>query len=153
VGLDPSMTVGAPGIRPGPGPPDLRWGPYRPFRPGERVYSRDVRPLADLGGPRREVHAYALRLYISGRAGSSSRAVRHLEAIASLLEGVETEVIDVRQRPDLAEEDKVLATPMLMKRRPPPIRKIIGDLSDPARVVSSLGLEAARAKGAGGASA
>jgi circadian clock protein KaiB len=147
------MTVGAPTIPPGPGPPDHRWGSYRPFRAPERVYSRHVRPVADLGGPRREVHAYALRLYVSGRAGSSSQAVRHLETIAALLEGVETEVVDVHQRPDLAEEDKVLATPMLMKRRPPPVRKVIGDLSDPARVVSSLGLDAARLKRAGGASA
>jgi circadian clock protein KaiB len=98
------------------------------------------------------VHAYALRLYVSGRAGSA-QAVRHLETIAGLLEGVETEVIDVHQRPDLAEEDKVLATPMLMKRRPPPVRKVIGDLSDPARVVSSLGLDAARSNRTGGASA
>ena len=49
-------------------------------------------------------------------------------------------VIDVLQNPQLAEEDKILATPTLAKILPPPVRKIIGDLSDRERVLIGLDL-------------
>ncbi len=49
-------------------------------------------------------------------------------------------VIDVLQNPQLAEEDKILATPTLSKILPPPVRKIIGDLSDRERVLIGLDL-------------
>ena len=49
-------------------------------------------------------------------------------------------VIDVMQNPQLAEEDKILATPTLAKVLPPPVRRIIGDLSDRERVLVGLDL-------------
>ena len=49
-------------------------------------------------------------------------------------------VIDVLKNPQLAEEDKILATPTLTKILPPPVRKIIGDLSDRERVLIGLDL-------------
>lgn len=49
-------------------------------------------------------------------------------------------VIDVLKNPQLAEEDKILATPTLAKVLPPPVRKIIGDLSDRERVLIGLDL-------------
>ena len=49
-------------------------------------------------------------------------------------------VIDVIQNPQLAEEDKIRATPTLAKVLPPPVRKIIGDLSDRERVLVGLDL-------------
>lgn len=50
------------------------------------------------------------------------------------------EVVDVLERPDLAEEDRVFATPALVRRSPEPVRKLIGDLSDRELVLSSLRL-------------
>ena len=49
-------------------------------------------------------------------------------------------VIDVLKNPQLAEEDKILATPTLAKILPPPVRKIIGDLSDREKVLIGLDL-------------
>ena len=49
-------------------------------------------------------------------------------------------VIDVLKNPHLAEEDKILATPTLSKILPPPVRKIIGDLTDRERVLIGLDL-------------
>lgn len=49
-------------------------------------------------------------------------------------------VIDVLKNPQLAEEDKILATPTLSKVLPPPVRKIIGDLSDREKVLVGLDL-------------
>ncbi len=49
-------------------------------------------------------------------------------------------VIDVLERPQLAEDEKILATPMVVKELPLPIRRIIGDLSDSERVLLGLDL-------------
>ena len=56
------------------------------------------------------------------------------------LEGkVDLQIIDVLEHPQLAEDEKILATPTLIKEIPPPLRRIIGDLSDKDRIL--LGLE------------
>jgi circadian clock protein KaiB len=47
-------------------------------------------------------------------------------------------VIDVLEQPQLAEDDKVLATPTLIKQLPPPLRRVIGDLSDKDKVLFGL---------------
>jgi circadian clock protein KaiB len=49
------------------------------------------------------------------------------------------EIIDVLEHPQRAEDDKILATPTLIKQLPPPLRRVIGDLSDKEKVL--LGLE------------
>jgi circadian clock protein KaiB len=83
-----------------------------------------------------------LRLYVSGQALNSRAAIRNLESLRGELAGeAAVEVIDVRERPELAEEDRILATPTLVRRQPPPVRKIIGDLSDIQRVLAGLDLE------------
>ena len=51
----------------------------------------------------------------------------------------ELQVIDVFEHPELAEKDKVIATPTLIKQLPPPLRRVIGDLSDSEKIL--LGLE------------
>ena len=52
------------------------------------------------------------------------------------------EIIDVLEQPQVAEDDKILATPTLIKQLPPPLRRVIGDLSDKTKVL--LGLEVRR---------
>jgi circadian clock protein KaiB len=52
-------------------------------------------------------------------------------------------VIDVLENPQIAEEEKILATPTLIKESPSPLKRIIGDLSDTAKVLR--GLDIARA--------
>lgn len=46
----------------------------------------------------------------------------------------------MREHPEVAERERVLATPMLVRVSPPPVRRIAGDLSDGERVLWSLGL-------------
>jgi circadian clock protein KaiB len=48
------------------------------------------------------------------------------------------EIIDLLQQPELAQQDKILAIPTLVRRLPPPIRQIIGDLSDREKVLVGL---------------
>ncbi|MEH1934972.1 MAG: circadian clock protein KaiB [Nostoc sp.] len=85
---------------------------------------------------------YVLKLYVAGNTPNSVRALKTLKDILEQeFEGVYAlKVIDVLKSPHLAEEDKILATPTLSKILPPPVRKIIGDLSDRERVLIGLDL-------------
>ena len=84
---------------------------------------------------------YVLKLYVAGKTPNSMRALKTLKNILEEeFQGVYAlKVIDVLKNPQLAEEDKILATPTLSKILPPPVRKIIGDLTDRERVL--IGLE------------
>ena len=86
---------------------------------------------------RREYH---LRLYIAGKTARAVRAFENLQRICEThLAGRYTiEVIDLQERPELAGNDQIIALPTLVRRLPPPIRKIIGDLSDTERVLVGL---------------
>lgn len=86
--------------------------------------------------------SYMLRLYITGRTARSERAINNLREICEvdLGGGYDIEVIDVLEHPRLAEDEKILATPTLVKQLPLPVRKIIGDLSDRERVLLGLDL-------------
>jgi len=86
---------------------------------------------------------FKLRLYITGRTSQSQRALANLRSICEvdLAGAYEVEVIDVLENPVLAEHEKILATPTLVKRLPVPVRKIIGDLSDREKVLLGLDLE------------
>ncbi|MBD2355273.1 circadian clock protein KaiB [Tolypothrix sp. FACHB-123] len=85
---------------------------------------------------------YVLKLYVAGNTPNSVRALKTLKDILDQeFQGVYAlKVIDVLKNPQLAEEDKILATPTLSKILPPPVRKIIGDLSDRERVLIGLDL-------------
>ncbi len=86
--------------------------------------------------------AYVLKLYVAGNTPNSTRAIRVLQDILEKdFQGVYSlKVIDVLENPQLAEEDKILATPTLTKILPPPVRKIIGDLSNREKVLIGLDL-------------
>lgn len=85
---------------------------------------------------------YILKLYVAGNTPNSMRALKTLRNILDTeFQGVYAlKVIDVLKNPQLAEEDKILATPTLSKILPPPVRRIIGDLSDRERVLIGLDL-------------
>ena len=85
---------------------------------------------------------YILKLYVAGNTPSSMLALKTLNTILEQeFQGVYAlKVIDVLKNPQLAEEDKILATPTLAKILPPPVRKIIGDLSDREKVLIGLDL-------------
>lgn len=84
----------------------------------------------------------ALRLFVTGDSSSATRAVsnlRRLEEVGFPGEG-EIEVIDVLRNPELAEEFKIIATPTLIRIRPEPEKRIIGDLGDEELVLRALDL-------------
>ena len=75
---------------------------------------------------------WILRLYIAGQSPKSLAAISNLHRICEehLAGKYEVEVIDLLEKPQLAEGDKIIAVPTLVRKLPAPLRKIIGDLSD-----------------------
>lgn len=96
---------------------------------------------AALGGAAPQT--YVLRLYVAGGTPLSLRALANLKAVCEehLAGRYRLEVIDVYREPARAREDQILAVPTLIKALPGPLRRLIGDLSDTARVLHGLNLQ------------
>lgn len=87
-----------------------------------------------------EPGAYNLRLYVAGQTPKSLAAISNLKAICeSYLTGrYFIEVIDLTTTPQLAAGDQIIALPTLIRRLPPPLKRVIGDLSNTERVLVGL---------------
>ena len=85
---------------------------------------------------------YVLHLYIAGATPNSAEAVRNLQDICGryLAGRVELQIIDIYQQPELARQERIIAAPTLVKKRPGLLRFLVGDLSDRRRVLTLLGL-------------
>ena len=83
-----------------------------------------------------------LRLYVAGETPKCIQAFEHLKRICEEhLQGRYTiEVIDLLKNPTLASGDQIIAIPTLVRQLPPPVKKIIGDLTNTERVVVGLNL-------------
>lgn len=86
---------------------------------------------------------YNLRLYVAGHTPKSVAAIANLKSICEEhLAGMYTiEVIDLLSKPQLAAGDQILAVPTLVRRLPPPIKRIIGNLSNTERVLVGLDIK------------
>jgi circadian clock protein KaiB len=89
-----------------------------------------------------EPEQWSLRLYVAGQSPKSLRAFANLMRICDehLDSRYDVEIVDLLENPQLAAGDEIVAIPTLVRRLPPPIRKIIGDLSDSDRVLVGLQL-------------
>jgi circadian clock protein KaiB len=88
---------------------------------------------------------YILRLYVAGQTKKSLTAFANLKEICEKHLGgrYRIEVVDLLENPQLAKGDQILAVPTLVRRLPPPIKKIIGDLSNTERVLVGLDIRLA----------
>jgi len=86
-----------------------------------------------------------LRLYIAGLTTTAERAIDNLGRLVSRLERnghrVDVEVVDILERPQLAEDEHILATPVVIKKSPLPSRRIVGDLSEQDKVLIGLDIK------------
>jgi len=104
------------------------------------------------GGPAKRKSAkppsWQLRLYIAGHTPRSVAVLASLEKLCEVhLAGqYSIEVIDLLRNPTLARGDQILALPTLVRKLPPPVKKIIGDLSNEERVLVGLDLRPAGGK-------
>ena len=85
---------------------------------------------------------YVLSLFISGISPKSTLAVTNIKRIceAKLQGRYKLEIIDIYQQPLLARSHQIIAAPTLIKRSPLPLRRLIGDMSNEAKVLSGLEL-------------
>jgi circadian clock protein KaiB len=85
---------------------------------------------------------WVLRLYIAGQTPKSLAALENLKRLCEehLAGRYTIEVVDLLKNPRLAKDDQIVAIPTLVRQLPPPLRKIIGDLSDTERALVGLQL-------------
>ena len=85
---------------------------------------------------------WRLRLYVAGQSPKCLTAFANLKKLCEehLPGCYEIEIIDLLERPQLAQGDQILALPTLVRKLPEPVRKIIGDLSNTERVLVGLDL-------------
>ena len=83
-----------------------------------------------------------LRLFVTGSTRKSARAITNLKRICDehAAGAYHLEIVDLYQEPGAAAGEQILAAPTLIKKLPPPVRRLIGDLSDEQRVLTGLDL-------------
>lgn len=93
------------------------------------------------------IETWELRLYVTGRSPRSLRAIENLRVACEqhLAGRYHIDVVDLLENPRLAADDQILAVPTLVRLHPPPVRKIVGDLSDTD--VLLVGLQLRRREG------
>lgn len=89
---------------------------------------------------------YVLTLYVCGMTYSSEQAVANVCQLfeSEAEQGYDLQIIDVLERPDVAERERIFATPTLIKERPLPREILIGDLSTFDKLKTFLGLPSKR---------
>ncbi|MBS1527936.1 MAG: circadian clock KaiB family protein [Bacteroidetes bacterium] len=85
---------------------------------------------------------YVLRLYVAGTSPNSVRAVSNIKRICKnhLKDNYDLEIVDVYQQLEKAGEDQLIALPLLVKKAPGQVRRLVGDMSDEEKVLKGLGV-------------
>jgi circadian clock protein KaiB len=98
---------------------------------------RDARPD---GATAEDIGEYNLRLYVAGQTPKSLAAVANLKRICEehLAGRYTIDVVDLLVTPQLAAGDQIVALPTLVRHLPPPLKRLIGNLSDTERVLVGL---------------
>lgn len=83
---------------------------------------------------------YVLKLFVTGKTPRAEVAIANIQRICKEELGGEytLEIIDVLENPEAADTERILATPTLIKQLPPPLRRVIGDLTDKEKVLYGL---------------
>jgi circadian clock protein KaiB len=85
---------------------------------------------------------YILRLYVTGSTPRSLKAISNLKRVCEehLHDDYDLQVIDIYKDPDAAREEQIIAAPTLVKKRPAPLRRFVGDLSNTQKLLAGLGI-------------
>jgi circadian clock protein KaiB len=103
------------------------------------VNENPLHTLADL----EDTQQYVLRLYVTGMTPRSTRAISVVRSICEefLAGRFDLEIIDVYQQPARIRDEQIVATPTLV-RQGPPVRRLIGDMTNRLRLLEGLGIHA-----------
>jgi circadian clock protein KaiB len=85
---------------------------------------------------------YQLKLFIAGASVNSLRSIENIKEFCNnfLVDRYDLEIIDIYQQPVLAEQEQIIALPLLIKKYPNPERRFIGDMSDTNVLLKGMGL-------------
>jgi circadian clock protein KaiB len=105
------------------------------------LFPQEAQEVADYLGSI-EMERYKFRLYV---AKGNPRSIRAMKRVKQLCEEhlpgrYDLEIVDIHENPELLQQDQVFAVPTLIKQCPPPLHRLIGDLSDMESVMGALGL-------------
>ena len=86
--------------------------------------------------------AYVLRLFVAGMTARSTRAVENIRAICEehFAGAYELQVVNLYEQPARASGEQIIAAPTCVRELPLPARRVIGDMSNTARVLEGLDL-------------
>jgi len=86
---------------------------------------------------------YVLKLFVTGMSGRSIKAISNIKSICEeyLLNRYKLEIIDIYKLPDSMYENDLIASPTLIKKKPSPVQRIIGDLEDRKKVLLELNIK------------
>ena len=105
--------------------------------------SKPARRVADAPAPdAMQPVGFVLKLYVAGATSKSSLAIQNIQRICEehLAGQYKLEIVDLYQQPAEAARGQVLAAPTLVREECSPPRRMVGDMSDEARVLAGLGL-------------
>ncbi len=113
---------------------------------GRPATPRTARDASSRRLPSSPSEPWELRLYIAGKTPRAVTTLANLQRICRthLAGRYSIEVIDLLENPRLAREDEIVAIPTLVRKLPPPMRKIIGNLSEELPVLVGLQLRQLR---------
>ncbi|QIF02823.1 circadian clock KaiB family protein [Roseimicrobium sp. ORNL1] len=111
-------------------------------KPAKKSAKKTVKPKA-IAPDGHDHDSWKLRLYVAGQTPKSLTAFANLKRLCEehLAGRYEIEVIDLVKKPQLAQNDQILAIPTLVRKLPEPIKRIIGDLSNLERVMVGMDLK------------
>ena len=83
-----------------------------------------------------------LQLFVAGMSERSMQAIENIKRLCDELiqDAFELEIIDLYKHPELAAEHQIIFSPSLIKRFPLPKKTLIGDFSNPAKLIKALGI-------------
>ncbi len=89
---------------------------------------------------------YILRLYVTDASPKSARAIVNTRRLLEehLSDQYTLEILSIAEHVAQATADQIVCAPTLLRLAPPPARRIIGDMSDFARVLKGLDVPQAR---------
>ena len=103
----------------------------------------DDEPQAPAAGPHAPGAAMKLTLFVSHASAATGSAIAALESLVGGHPGrFDLEVVNVNEHPERAERHRIIATPTLIRELPPPVRRLVGDLSRQAEVRVALDIAA-----------
>lgn len=90
-----------------------------------------------------DLEIWQFRLYVAGQTPKSIAAFANLKKLCEeYLDGqYRIEVIDLLENPKLAKQDQIFAIPTLVRKLPPPLKRILGDLSNKEKILLGLDVE------------